>query len=123
MNKKGFTLIELLTVITVLGLITIITLPTIKESFTKSEENLNKQQMTQIINATKKYMLDHSELLPEMTNGATTSIRISELIENGVIENNNILDLKTNETIDGCIVITYRTNYNQYEYNYAECNE
>ena len=128
MNKKGFTLIEVLAVVVILGLLAVILTPTVKNLINDSEETVSKQQINTIITATQKYMVEHSELLPEMNEDSKSVVYIGELIENGVLEGDKIIDPKTKENIDGCVVIKYNIAYNQYEYEYQdsknqnECN-
>ena len=118
MNKKGFTLVELLAVVAILGLLAAIISPIVKNLLDDSKESLSKQQKEMVITATKKYMVEHSELLPEYN--STLSIYISDLISDGVIENNKVINPKTKKELDGCVVISYSNEFNQYEYNYFE---
>lgn len=118
MNKKGFTLVELLAVVIILGLLVAIISPVVKNLINDSEDSLSKHQMDMVITATKKYMVEHSELLPEGSNRSI--IYMSDLIDKGVIDNDKIIDPKTKEEINGCVVVSYNDSFNQYEYNYSE---
>lgn len=118
MNKKGFTLVEILAVIVVLGLLIVIIIPTVNNLIKDSEDSLYNEQISNIVNATKQYMVEHSELLPD--EDESVCISISDLIDNGVIDNDIVIDPRTKEELDGCVLIGYVQNYNQYEYSFVE---
>ena len=116
--KKGFTLIEVLAVIVILGLLIAIISPVVNNLLGDSEDVLSDKQVDSIVKASKKYMVEHSELLPEKSD--STAIYISDLIDNGVIDNDEVIDPKTKEEMNGCVVVNYNENFNQYEYNYRD---
>ena len=118
MNKKGFTLIEVLAVITILSIIGVIIVIKVGESVNTAKNTLSETQIKNIITATKKYVTENPDLLPDMVEGSDALISINELIENGIIENENVIDPKTKEKINGCVEITYNEDNNQYEYKY-----
>lgn len=118
--KKGFTLVEVLAVVVILGLLVAIISPTVKNLLGDSEDALHNEQVDMVINATKKYMIEHSEFLPDI--GGVNSITISKLIDEGVIDNDKVLDPKTKEQMNGCVVVSYNRDFNQYEYNYSDDN-
>jgi len=120
MEKKGFTLIEIMAVMVVLGLLIAIIVPVVNNLLKDSEDTLSDEQISMIVNASKKYMIEHSELLPEMSDGSKTFIYIDDLINNGVIDNDSVIDPKTKEELDGCVVVRYNDSFNQYEYNYSD---
>lgn len=118
MNKKGFTLVELLAVIVILGLLIAIISPVVKNLINDSENNLSEQQKKLVVEATKKYMIENSELLPEGSDRAI--VYMSDLIDKGVIDNDKIIDPKSKGEINGCVVVSYNNEFNQYDYNYSE---
>ena len=118
MNKKGFTLVELLAVIVILGLLVAIINPVVKNLLNDSKESLSDQQKKLVVEATKKYMIENSELLPEGSNRAI--VYMSDLIDKGVIDNDKIIDPKSKEELNGCVVVSYNNEFNQYDYNYSE---
>ena len=118
MNKKGFTLVELLAVIVILGLLIAIISPVVKNLINDSENNLSEQQKKLVVEATKKYMIENSELLPEGSNRAI--VYMSDLIDKGVIDNDKIIDPKSKGEINGCVVVSYNNEFNQYDYNYSD---
>lgn len=120
MNKKGFTLIEVMAVVVVLGLLIAIITPVVSNLLKDSEDTLSDEQISMIVNASKKYMIEHSELLPEMSDGSKTFIYIDDLINNGVIDNDSIINPKSKEELNGCVIVNYNDSFNQYEYNYSD---
>ena len=119
--KKGFTLVEVLAVVVILGLLVAIISPVVKNLLGDSEDALHDKQIDMIIKATQKHMVEHSELLPD--ENSVNSISISDLINEGVIDKDKVIDPKTKEEMNGCVVVNYNNDFNQYEYNYSEsCN-
>ena len=119
MNKKGFTLIEVLAVIAILAVISIIIIVKVGDSIKISKETLSKKQIDTLITATKKYMIEHCELLPEEDD--TRIVTINSLIDNGIIDK-DVINPKTNKDVEGCILVKYNEDYNQYEYEYSDDN-
>ena len=120
MEKKGFTLIEIMAVMVVLGLLIAIIVPVVNNLLKDSEDTLHDEQIDLVVKASQKYMVEHSELLPEMSDGSKTFIYIDDLINNGVIDNDSVIDPKTKEELEGCVVVRYNDSFNQYEYNYSD---
>ena len=116
--KKGFTLVEVLAVIVILGLLVVIISPVVNNLLGDSEDALYDKQVDSIVKATKKYMVEHSELLPE--NSDSKAIYINDLINKGVIDKDKVINPKTKEEMNGCIVVSYNHEFNQYEYNYKD---
>ena len=116
--RKGFTLVEVLAVIVILGLLVVIISPVVNNLLGDSEDALYDKQVDSVINGAKKYVVEHSELLPEGND--YTAVYISDLIDNGIIDNDKVINPKTKEEMNGCVVINYNNDFNQYEYNYSE---
>lgn len=116
--KKGFTLVEVLAVIVILGLLVVIISPVVNNLLGDSEDALYDKQVDSIVKATKKYMIEHSELLPE--NSDSKAIYINDLINKGVIDKDKVINPKTKEEMNGCVVVSYNHEFNQYEYNYKD---
>lgn len=116
MKKNGFTLIEIMAVIVLLGLLIAIISPAVTGLIKDSEDTLEEQQINNIVNATKKYMVEHSDLLPDE---GLICMDINDLVSNGVIENDSIINPKTKEEITGYVVVSYNAEFNQYEYYYS----
>jgi prepilin-type N-terminal cleavage/methylation domain-containing protein len=118
MKKRGFTLVEVLAVIVVLGLLIAMITPVVTNLIKDSEDTLYKKQVDSIVVATKKYMVEHSELLPNV--GESYSVCVSDLINLGVIDSEQVIDPKSKNEMTGCVSIVYDENFNQYEYNYSD---
>ena len=116
--KKGFTLVELLAVIVILGMLIAIISPVVTNLLNDSKDSLSEKQLNMIVEGTRKYLVEHPELYPE--GNEIASFSVSNLIENGVFENNKVIDPKTKEQLDGCVVVKYNNQYNQYEYDYVD---
>ena len=121
MKRKGFTLIEVLAVIVILGLLIVIIVPVVNSLLKDSEDVLYEEQIDSIINASKKYMVEHYDLLPQ--GNSYYSISVDDLVSNGVIDNEIVMNPKTKEELDGCVVVNYNENFNQYEYRYVESSD
>ena len=113
-NNKAFTLVELLAVVMILLVLAVIITPKIIKEIDKSGEIVYNKQIEEIINASKIYMNQNTNLLPE----DTYVITLQELKSSGLISNNKILNPKTNEELTGCVIVRYINN--KYEYKYEE---
>ena len=118
MNRRGFTLIEVLAVIVVLGLLVVIIAPVVNNLLGDSEDALYNKQVDSIVKASKKYMVEHSELLPDIYDSSALYVR--DLISNGAIDKDKVINPKTKEEMNGCVVINYNKEFNQYDYNYRD---
>lgn len=118
--KKGFTLVELLAVIVILGIIAIIAVPVIVNLISDSKNKLHDEQVYQIENAAKKYAVENIILDDE--NQEVIKVKITVLKNTGFLENKKIIDPIDNSEMDGCVVITYDSDFNQYTYNYQKNN-
>ena len=115
--KKGFTLAELLGVITILGLLILVTMPIVTNILKDSKEEAYQKQVDTIEKVAKEWGVENSDLLPEE---GTKVISIDTLISSGKIQNTNVIDPRNNEPMNGCVLVKYNSEYNQYEYNYNE---
>ena len=118
MEKKGFTLIEIMAVMVVLGLLITTIVPVVSNLLKDSEDTLHDEQIDLVVKASQKYMIENSNLLPEGSD--YSAVYIDDLINSGVIDNDSVIDPKTKEELDGCVVVNYNENFNQYEYNYRD---
>lgn len=122
MNKKGFTLVELTAVIMLLGIIILLIVPNVTNLMKDAKEKSHDKQIDGIIVASKKYTSEHDNLLPDIGSNSRLVITIDDLIENGVITSDRVIDPSTDEDLEGCVIVTYNNNYNQYIYTYSlEC--
>lgn len=121
MKKKGFTLIELIATLIIVGIIALIAYPVVNSTIKNSKQKSYNAQVELIIEATKKLGLKNTDLLPE--DDETSKIYLNTLIQEGLLKNvsNEGLINPLDDTImDGCVVIKYSSEYNQYTYEYIE---
>lgn len=119
MKRKGFTLIELLAVIVILGLLSVIIAPVITGILTKSEDDAYNKQVDNLIKAANTWGLKNIEELP--TSGKKI-IQLDTLVNDGIVEDDEIINPRTKEKMEGCISVSYSSDYNQYEYKYLSDN-
>lgn len=120
MKNKAFTLVELLAVIVIISLLSAIIAPKVLDMISDSENTLQEQQINKILEATRKYVIENTDLLPEEKEGKQTIINVETLLEQGIIENDIIINPKTKEKLEGYVLITYSENYNQFIYEFVE---
>ncbi len=120
--KKGFTLIELLAVIVIIGLIGVITIPIITKVIYSNQNKAYEIQASKIEDAARSWSTQNIGLIEKDSDNYVT---ISTLLNQGYIDQNEVINPKTKETMTGCVKISYVSLYNQYEYKYGdyiECN-
>ena len=122
--KKGFTLVELLAVMILLGIISLIAIPSIGKMLIRSRENAYESTKNELIKAAKKYAAEHTGELPVREwNSVEKCLSINDIVKNGYINEDEVIDPRTEETMIGFIKITYDASYKQYVYEYKEeCN-
>lgn len=121
MKKKGFTLIELLGTVILLGIIALIIFPIANGIIKESKERAYKVQIEAILEASHKWGVDNTDLLPEEDTDIVYKLNLSDLITEGYLEDSSdIKDPRTNKVMDGCVSIKYSSSYNQYVYEYKE---
>ncbi|MBR1376715.1 MAG: prepilin-type N-terminal cleavage/methylation domain-containing protein [Bacilli bacterium] len=121
-NNKGFTLIELLTIIIVLGIIIVIAFPLLADTVKLNREKAYNKQVDFAESAAKQWSANNDY---KISYNEDYYVSIAELIENGYIDQDELINPITNEPMTGCVKISYDNIYNSFEYKYgeyAECN-
>lgn len=118
MNKKGFTLVELISVIIIIALISTISFQIIVKRINDSKIKLRAVQINNIIEASKKYMLEYKDI--DKYHTKTICVEIETLQEKGFLEKGNIKDPTTKENFSGKVKIKYDDEKKQYTYNYTD---
>ena len=118
--KRGFTLIELLAVIVVLGLIAVVITPVITDTLNDSREDAYQKQVDNLIKAANTWSIKNPDKLPSTDNKIFLSL--DTLTDDGIVEDDEIINPKTRKKMEGCISISYSSTYNQYEYKYISDN-
>ena len=116
MKKKGFTLIEMIVVIILLSLISLVVFKVVTTSIKTSKQTISSAQTEIVLKAAKVYYLDHLENLPDPIEGAYTILNLDNLIEEGYILENEIIDPKNNHLLKGKIKVSYLSNQYIYEF-------
>jgi type IV pilus assembly protein PilA len=89
--EKGFTLIELLAVIVILAVISVVTIPRLQEVLFESQDNTYNLLVTRFENKANDYIADYN-LSNQVITGVPLDIYISDLIEQGYIEEDELED-------------------------------
>lgn len=110
--KKGFTLVELLAVIVILALILVISIPQVLKAVDNSRSNVYERQKDLIVNATRTFMVNNTELLP-MFIGQEKILEIDQLKEVGLID--ETISSQTGAICSGYVLIDRNINYS-YQY-------
>ena len=114
--KKGFTLIELLAVISILALIAVIVFPAINSALQNSRQKAYEDQVRLIEKAAEEWALDNAKNLK--TEGDNDPITIDQLVSGGYIAENEVLNPKNDEPMNGDVIVTYESN--QFVFDYDE---
>lgn len=127
MNNKGFTLIELIGTIVILSLLLLIISPLVTRSIKEGTNKTDEQIKTNIELAAKNWASDNKGLLPS-SKDKNYKVKISELQNQGYLDDNIKLPQNDTNPDEVCVIIT-KTNENtntskkvyKYEYNNS-CN-
>ena len=128
MKKNGFTLIELLAAIIVLGIVSLVVFPTIDKTIKNQKRKLYDRQVATILSTGESWAVKNAKLLPDEAD--QTYLGVNALAAVGLLENDDIKDPRNGNKIEGCVLVEYDTNTNQYDYEFinladtvnANCN-
>ena len=121
MNKKGFTLIEILAVIIIIGIVAIISIPTVSQYIKSAENTTYKSYENSMKEATKNRITkclvdnDSSCVLPEKIDEKRI-VYLSELIDNGFLDEMKSPETKELCEIDVSYVEVKKTGLSDYDY-------
>ena len=120
--NKGFTLVELLAVILILSVLSLITVLSINPVLKDSKDGLSDIQIESIKESAAIYYIKHGVGIDDFElDNPKDCIDVSELIESGYIENDEVTNPKTGEKILGSVKVTYNANNYIYEYQDNAC--
>ena len=118
--KRGFTLVELLCVIVIIAIISLITFPKITRHINNAREELYITQIKNIEKIGERWALDNADYLDKFHIN-DTFISLNLLRGQKYLEYDDILNPKTKESMEGCILINYSNNKYSYEYVDVDC--
>lgn len=117
--KKGFTLVELLCVIIIIAVISLVVFPLVTSYINRSKDELYEVQVKDIEDSAKKWALDNLDKLDKYhVNDVYVTLEYIKF--KGYLEKDEILNPKTKEVMDGCILVKYDESSKQYDYIYDE---
>ena len=120
MKKEGFTLVELLAVVVIIGITYLIIFPSVTSFIDKSKEKSYNIQVDLIEKASKKWVVDNTDELlkkdPYHLNNI--NLTLTTLKKEGYLQDMFIENPKNKKIMTGCVVVSYQSNKNQYEYTY-----
>ena len=116
-KEKGFTLVEIIGVIVLMGLVITIGSTTINNIKNVSREKLYNEQINRLVSVSKTWAIENTNKMPS-TIGDTYQVGIDRLVEEGYLKSNEIIDVRDNSKITGCVEIAYNS-VNSYDYSYV----
>ena len=116
--KKGFTLIEVISVIVILGIIGLIAVPIANNITKSSKQKLYHEQIDRVKDACRNFVLENDDYVPSEIEGNIETIDVQKLIDEGYLNESEIIKPTDKSKMDGVITITYSNN--EYVYNYVE---
>ena len=117
MKNKGFTLVEIITVIALLALIGLIAVPIIDGVIKRSKDKIYDRQVNEIINSSKKYVTENSELV---SFDNKTTVCLSTLKDLGYLDSEQIVDPRDDSIMNGGIEIEYSEEKKNFIYDYHD---
>jgi len=121
--KKAFTLVELIAVIILLGLLGLIIYPTVNGVINNNKNKLHDKQIEELIRHGNTYATSNIGSL-RATNGSRNIVTFKDLYYAGIINDQTIIDPKTDEVLDGCLALTWNENRNSFDIEYTtDCIE
>lgn len=122
MKKDGFTLVELLAVVVIIGITYLIIFPSVTSFIDKSKEKSYNIQVDLIEKASKKWVVDNTDelLKKDPYHFNNINLTLTTLKKEGYLQDMFIENPKNKKIMTGCVVVSYQSNKNQYEYTYED---
>jgi len=116
--KKGFTLVELLAVIILLGLLGLIIYPTVNGVINNNKQKLHDKQIDELVRHANTYSTENITKL-KTNDGARNIVTITDLYNAGLIQNDKVIDPKTDQELTGCLSLVWKDNINGFDITYT----
>ena len=117
--KKGFTLVELLAVIVIIAAVALVVFPIVTGHINDSKEKLCLVQVKDIEDAAKKWATENNDKLDKYHIN-DVYVSVDYLKYQKYLEKDVIIEPKTKEKMNGCVLIHYDINTKQYKYEYMQ---
>ena len=115
--KKGFTIVELLGVLLLIGLLSLIVYPVINGLVSNNKEKLYENQIKTLLNIASNWAIENRGVYDE---NDVYTLTFEVLKKEGYIKDADIINPKTNKTLEGCINIFYNNPTKQFVFEYSE---
>lgn len=117
--KDGFTLIEILAIIILLSVLALVTYPIINGIINDSRKDLYDKQIDELERHTRTWISENVESL-ELVDGYSRNVTFEDLYKSGFISDANVKNPITNESLSGCVTITYSDAITGFNVQYNE---
>lgn len=116
-KRNGFTLVELLAVVVILATIAIIVTPTVLDQLESSKQKTYVEQTHILEETAERWSVKNANKLEE---NSKYYLDINTLVKEGYLDNADVIDPRDDKKMNGCIVITFDKESNQFDFNYNE---
>lgn len=117
--KKGFTLIELLVVIALLGVVAVLVTTSVIGILNRSRSSLSDSQKSTLEDAAEQWGTINADKMP-YNDGDYIDVDIKDLADEGFIDSSDLEDPRNGQDLCGVVRISYKSDKNQYSYNFMQ---
>ena len=117
MNSKGFSLMELLAVILIIAILATISIPAVGNILNGSKDKAYNEQVRFIEQAAEKWSISNSS---SVNDTGVTYVSLDTLMKSGFIDQDKLIDPRSQQVIKGCVRIAFNSKYDTYDYLFEE---